>query len=137
MSDVLGLAGRFNDVSISKKLASSFALLVVGMVAVVLVGSSGMGSMQAAHNDVLTSGVPKQLAAQEARGAAADMHYSQTLYVLDHGTGRADYLQDHATYVAAVRHLVALSTDASDKPWSPRSRRPPLALIMATVTCGP
>jgi methyl-accepting chemotaxis protein len=112
----LGFAGRFNDVSISKKLASCFALLIVGMVAVVVVGSSGMGSMQAAHNDVLTSGVPKQLAAQEARGAAADMHFSQTVYVLDHGTGRANYLQDRATYVAALHHLAALSTDASDKP---------------------
>ncbi len=116
MSNGLGLAGRLNDVSISKKLASCFALLVTGMAVVVLVGSGGMGSMQAAHNDVLASGVAKQLAAQQARGAAADMHFSQTLYVLDHGTGRANYLQDHATYVAALRHLVALSTDASDKP---------------------
>jgi methyl-accepting chemotaxis protein len=95
---------------------SCFALLVIGLVAVVLVGSSGMGSMQAAHNDVVTSGVPKQLAAQEARGAAADMHFSQTLYVLDGGTNRSNYLADHATYVAALRHLVALSTEASDKP---------------------
>ena len=116
MSKGLGFAGRLNDVSISKKLASCFALLIAGMAAVVIVGSGGMGSMQTAHNDVLGSGVPKQLAAQQARGAAADMHFSQTVYVLDHGTGRANYLQDHATYVAALHHLIALSTDASDKP---------------------
>jgi methyl-accepting chemotaxis protein len=112
----LRLVSRFNDLSIAKKLASCFALLVIGLVAVVLVGSSGMGSMQAAHNDAVTSGVPKQVAAQEARGAAADMHFSQTLYVLDRGTGRVNYLGDHATYVAALRQLVALSTGASDKP---------------------
>ena len=116
MSNGLRLAGRFNDLSISKKLASCFALLIVGLVAVVVVGSRGMSSMEAAHNDVLTSGVPKQLAAQEARGAAADLHFSQTLYVLDHGTGRANYLNDHATYLAALHQLVALSTDAADKP---------------------
>jgi methyl-accepting chemotaxis protein len=116
VSNGLGFAARFNDLSISKKLASCFALLIAGLVAVVVVGSGGMGSMETAHNDVLASGVPKQLAAEEAREAAADMHFSQTLYVLDHGTGRANYLQDHATYVAALHHLVALSTDASDKP---------------------
>jgi methyl-accepting chemotaxis protein len=116
MSNGLGLVGRFSDLSIAKKLVSCFALLVIGLVVVVLVGSSGMGSMQAAHNDVMTSGVPKQLAAQETRGAAADMHSSQTQYVLNGGAGRASYLTDQATYVTSLHHLITLSTDPSDKP---------------------
>ena len=80
-----GLVGRFNNVSIAKKLSLCFALLGIGLVAVVIVGSNGMGSMSAAHSDVVNVGVPKQLASEQARAAAADMHFSQTRYVLDGG----------------------------------------------------
>jgi methyl-accepting chemotaxis protein len=111
-----GLVGRFSNLSIAKKLSSCFALLVVGLVVVVVVGSSGMSSMTAVHNDVVNVGEAKQLAALDARGAAADMHFSQTLYVLDGGTGRASFLQDRHTYQVALNRLVALSTDAIDRP---------------------
>jgi hypothetical protein len=77
-----GLPGRFSNLSIAKKLSSCFALLVVGLVVVVVVGSSGMSSMTAVHSDVVNVGVAKQLAAEDARSAASDMHFSQTLYVL-------------------------------------------------------
>jgi hypothetical protein len=106
-----GLGGRFSNLSIAKKLSSCFALLVVGLVVVVVVGSSGMSSMVAVHSDVVNVGQAKQLAAQDARGAAADMHFSQTLYVLDGGATRADFLRDRQTYQVALNHLVALSRD--------------------------
>jgi methyl-accepting chemotaxis protein len=111
-----GLAGRFGDLSIAKKLASCFVLLVVGLVVVVAVGSSGMGSMIAVHNKVVNIVEAKQLAAEQAREAAADMHFSQTLYVLDRGTQRANYLQDREAFQGALNHLVALSTAVTDKP---------------------
>jgi methyl-accepting chemotaxis protein len=107
---------RFNDLSIARKLSACFAVLVIGLVAVVIVAASGMSSMKAAHNDVVTVGVPKQLAAAEARGAGTDMHFSETLYALNGGASRSDYLHDRATYQAALDHLVRLSTDPSDKP---------------------
>jgi methyl-accepting chemotaxis protein len=117
MNTGFGLVGWVRDVSIAKKLSACFGVLVVGLVAIVLVGSSGMGSMNAAHNDVVTVGVPKQLAAEQARAAAADMHFSQTLYVLKGGgASRANFLLDRATYGTALTHLVALSTDATDRP---------------------
>ena len=111
-----GLAGRFNNLAIARKLALCFALLAVGLVVVAFVGSNGMDSMSAAHNDVVKVGVPKQLAAEQARAAAADMHFSQTRYVLDGGASHADFLGDVKAFQASLNHLVALSTDATDKP---------------------
>jgi methyl-accepting chemotaxis protein len=111
-----GPLARFNDLSLAHKLYACFALLVVGLVVVVIVGSTGMSSMSAAHNDVVTVGVPTQVAAEQARGAASDMHFSETKYVLEGRAGRSDYLDDRATYGAALRRLVKLSTAAGDKP---------------------
>lgn len=37
-----GLLGLFNNLSIAKKLAACFATLVVGLVVVIVVGSSGI-----------------------------------------------------------------------------------------------
>ena len=66
------------NLAIARKLSLCFALLAAGLVVVAFVGSNGMDSMSAAHSDVVKVGVPKQLAAEEARAAAADMHFSQT-----------------------------------------------------------
>ena len=93
-----GLVGRFNNMSIAKKLSLCFALLGIGLVVVVVVGSNGMGSMSAAHNDVVNVGVPKQLESEQARAAAADMHFSQTRYVLDGGASHSDFLGDRKAY---------------------------------------
>ena len=102
--------------TLGRKLAVIAGTLAVGLVAVVIVGASGMSSMGAAHNDVVNVGMAKQLAAQDARGAATDMHFSQTLYTLDGGAKRSDYLADRHTFQVALNRLVALSTDATDKP---------------------
>ena len=111
-----GLVGRFNNLAIARKLSLCFALLAAGLVVVAFVGSNGMDSMSAAHSDVVKIGVPKQLAAEEARAAAADMHFSQTRYVLDGGASHGDFLSDRAAYQSQLNHLVSLSTDAADKP---------------------
>src|SRR5215471_6609566 len=98
MNKAHGLFGRFSNLSIAKKLAACFALLAVGLVVVVVVGINGMNSMVAAHTDVVKVGEAKQLAATIARGDAADMHFSQTLYVLNNGDGRSDFLGDRRTF---------------------------------------
>jgi methyl-accepting chemotaxis protein len=116
MSATRGLVGRFKNLSIAKKLGLSFSVLAVGLVVVVLVGSNGMSSMNAAHRDVVTVGVPKELAAEVARGDASDMHFSETLYVLNRGVERPNYLDDRHTFQADLNKLVKLSTDPSDKP---------------------
>jgi methyl-accepting chemotaxis protein len=104
------------NVSIAKKLSACFAVLVVGLVVLTVVGTSDMGSMSAAHNDLVTVGVPKRIAAQNARAAAADVHFSETLYVLEGAAQRDHYLADRQTYQAALGRLAALSTDAVDRP---------------------
>jgi methyl-accepting chemotaxis protein len=111
-----GLFGRFNNLSIATKLGLCFGILVVGLVAVIVVGSSGMSSMSAVHTDVVNVGEAKALAAEDAGGAASDMHFSETLYVLDGGATHADYLADRQTFQTALDKLVAMSTDPSDKP---------------------
>ncbi len=110
------VARRFNDLSIAKKLSLCFALLVVGLVVVVLVGSNGMNSMSAVHNDVVDVGAPKQIGAQEARSAATDMHFSETRYVLDGGATHSDFVSDRKAFQEALNHLIVMSTDATDKP---------------------
>ena len=94
MSATRGLAGRYKNLSIARKLGLSFSVLAVGLVVVVYVGSNGMSSMNSAHSDVVTVGVPKELAAEVARGDASDMHFSETLYVLNRGVERANYLDE-------------------------------------------
>jgi methyl-accepting chemotaxis protein len=111
-----GPLARWHDLSLAQKLYACFAVLVVGLVVVVTVGATGMSSMSAAHDDVVTVGVPTQVAAEQARGAASDMHFSETKYVLEGRAGRADYLDDRATYGAALQRLVKLSPAAGDKP---------------------
>jgi len=111
-----GLVGRFNNLTIAKKLTLCFGVLVVGLVVAIVVGSNGMSSMDAVHNDVVNVGEAKALAAEDARGAASDMHFSETLYVLDGGAKHPDYLSDRQTFQTALGKLIGLSTDASDKP---------------------
>src|ERR1700716_1104026 len=116
MNAIHGLIGRFQNLSIATKLACSSATLVIGLVVVVFVGSNGMSSMTAVHKDVVNVGDAKQLAAETARGDASDVHYSQTLYVLDRGTARGNYVADRQRFQGALNRLIALSGDATDKP---------------------
>jgi methyl-accepting chemotaxis protein len=111
-----GLLGRFNNLSIAKRLSLCFATLVAGLVVVIVVGSSGMSSMNAVHNDVVNVGEAKALAAEDAHGASSDLHFSETLYVLNGGRTHADYLLDRQTFQTALDKLITLSTDPSDKP---------------------
>lgn len=116
MPAVSGLVGRLNNLTVARKLGLAFALLGVGLAVIVAVGASGMSSMNSAHSDVVKVGEAKERAAQDARGAAADMHFSQTLYVLGGASHRPDFLHDRQTFQTSLNHLVTLSTDPSDKP---------------------
>ena len=56
--------------TIGRKLGLGFGVVGVCLVVVVLVAVGGMGSMRSAHDDVVTYGVPKQLAADIAHREA-------------------------------------------------------------------
>jgi len=109
------LRTRLTDLSLATKLALCFATLIAGLVAVVLVGSNGMSSMTAAHDDVVNVGEAKQHAAEQAKAADSDMHFSQTAYVLAGASQRSNYLGDRETFQDDLSHLITLSTDPSDK----------------------
>ncbi len=102
--------------TIGRKLGIGLGLLGICLAGVIFIGVSGMASMHSAHNDVVKVGVPKQLAADTARAAAADLHFSETRYVLAGPASRADYLTDRHTFELALNHLASLSTSAADRP---------------------
>ena len=83
--------------TVGRKLTLSFAVVGVFLVAVIAAGFSGMGKMAGAQHDVVTGAVPKQLAADTARAAASDMHFSQTGYALAGASERGNYKADRAT----------------------------------------
>ena len=110
------IANRRFRFTIGRKLGLGLGLLGICLAGVIFIGVSGMASMHSAHNDVVHVGVPKQLAAETARAAAADLHFSETRFVLAGAAGRADYLTDRHSFELALNHLASLSSGAGDRP---------------------
>jgi methyl-accepting chemotaxis protein len=101
--------------TLGRKLTLSFAVLGVFLIGVIAAGFSGMGKMSTAQHDVVSSAVPKQLAADTARAAASDMHFSQTAYALAGASQRSNFEGDRATFRAALAKLGALSDTPEDR----------------------
>jgi methyl-accepting chemotaxis protein len=83
--------------TIGRKLALSFALVVALLVAVSGTAFWAMSSLGTAHDHVTKQVIPRVLAADAVRAAAADMHFSQTRYVLVPAS-HADFEADRAVY---------------------------------------
>jgi methyl-accepting chemotaxis protein len=108
-----GLRGRRSGapslstrLSVSAKLYLSFGCVVVLLVAVIGVAFWAMNGLDSAHQRVSGQVLPAVVAADAARSAAANMHFSQTRYVLI-PSAHKDFLPDRATFVHAlsvVRH---------------------------------
>jgi methyl-accepting chemotaxis protein len=105
---------RFNDLTISKKLALSFGTLLVGLAVGVAVAVSGMGSMKT-RNTQMRAQEAIQVAAQATRGAGSDMHYSEAAYVAAGPSAHSNYLADRQTFQTTLDQLAALSGSAADK----------------------
>src|SRR5437763_10629136 len=102
--------------TVGRKLALSFALICGLICLAIAVAISGMSSMNSKNAAIVGKAVPKQLAADEAKAAGSDMHFSQTEYALGKLSARANYLQDRATFGAAVSKLGKLSVTPAHKP---------------------
>ena len=101
----LGIGSVAGHLSVRRKLYLSFGCVVALLVSVVGVAFFSMSSLDSAHKRVTNQVVPQLLAADAARSAAGDMHFSQTRYVLVPSEYK-DYLGDRAVFVqdlAAVR----------------------------------
>jgi methyl-accepting chemotaxis protein len=90
--------------SIRAKLFTGFGLVVALLAAVVAVSDIAMGGLGSAQSRVSHKVVPEVLAVDEVRTAAADMHFSQTRYVLA-SPYRSDFEADRKVY---LRDLAAL-----------------------------
>jgi methyl-accepting chemotaxis protein len=101
--------------TVGRKLALSFALICGLICLAIAVAISGMSSMNSKDAAIVGKAVPKQLAADEAKAAASDMHFSQTEYALGRLSARVNYLQDRGTFGAAVSKLGKLSKTPADK----------------------
>ena len=101
----LGIGGVAGHLSVRRKLYLSFGCVVALLVSVVGVAFFSMSSLDSAHKRVTNRVLPQLLAADAARSAAGDMHFSQTRYVLVPSQYK-DYLGDRAVFIhdlAAVR----------------------------------
>jgi methyl-accepting chemotaxis protein len=97
--------------TVSKKLYSSFGAVVVLLAAVVGVSLYAMSRLASDKNAVTEKAIPMVKAADLARSAASDMHFSQARYVLI-PSSHSDFLNDRAAFVSAVAKVRAV-TDAA------------------------
>jgi len=92
------IASLTGHMSVRLKLGLSFGAVVAMLVAIVAVAFWAMSGLEAAHKRVSDRVLPQVIAADAARSAAGDMHFSQTRYVLV-PSAYADYLPDRAVFV--------------------------------------
>ncbi len=102
--------------SIGSKLGASFALVVVLLLGLCGVASWGLSQTTSVSQRIDRSVTPRLIAVDDVRSAAGDMHFSETRAVFD-GTASArdDFMGDHATFVADLRTLRGLATDAAGR----------------------
>jgi methyl-accepting chemotaxis protein len=99
--------------SVSRKLYLSFGVIVALLVTVIAVSFYGMSRLASAHHVVSLQATPRVEAADSARSAASDAHFSQTQYVLDAET-RADFLGDKAKLDGDLARLAKV-TDTNER----------------------
>ena len=101
--------------SIGSKLAGSFGLVVVLLLGLCALASWGLSQTTSVAHKIDRSVTPRLIAVDEVRANAGDMHFSQTRAVFDGTkTARADFLGDHAAFVANLRKLDGLATSDVD-----------------------
>jgi methyl-accepting chemotaxis protein len=108
------LLSALGDRKIGQKLGLSFGIVVAVLVGVVATAFISMRSLEAQHHTVSSVVLPEILAADAARSAAADMHFSQTRYVILPAS-HADFEADRAVYTADLAKLGKVTLPA-DQP---------------------
>ncbi len=108
------VGSRGFQLTVSRKLYLSFGAVVALLAAVVGVATYAMSNLAAAQHQSSLQDSPKVEAADAARSAAGDMHFSQTRYVLA-PSGHADFLTDLATFNADLAKLKQLTTPSEQK----------------------
>jgi methyl-accepting chemotaxis protein len=97
--------------TVSRKLYASFGVVVALLVVVVAVALSGMSSLGSANSSIVDKTLPAVMAADDARSASGDMHFSQTRYVLIPDS-RSDFEGDHGVYEDDLAKLAKVTPPA-------------------------
>ncbi len=102
--------------SLGWKLGASFACVLVLFAVSVAAAVWSVSRQDSAASHVDRVVTPTLIAADDVRTAAADMHFSQTLYVLQ-GTpaARRDFAADRRAFADAVSVLRARATEPADR----------------------
>ena len=106
--------------SLAWKLGAGFGCVVVMIVMIVAVSWWSISRMTDASKEIDNSLTPRLIAADDVRAAAADMHFSETAYVLLGPDGRADYTADRGVLDQA---MLILQNHLATPPTAGRSRR--------------
>ncbi len=94
--------------SVRVKLLGGFGAVLLVIVAVVVVAFYAMSALGSSNRTIDGTVLPKVLAADAARSAAGDMHFSQTRYTILPST-HVDFLKDLAAFDSALAGLRRLS----------------------------
>ena len=111
MSAFKAVTGRTRDLSVGRKLAISFFVVVAALLVAVIVGWSSIGSV----SSTVKSGYAADVTANKESAAAYNMHVSQIQNVLSGGKQTAMHDSDIATYKALDRQLEAQMTTPAEK----------------------
>ena len=98
--------------SVGQKLYASFAVVVALLLAISATAFWAMSGLSSAHHRVVDRVLPEIIAADSVRSSAADMHFSQTRYVIDPST-HFDFEADRAVYRKDLATLKRLSDPGS------------------------
>src|SRR4051794_40864464 len=99
---------RLRNLPLARKLILSFAIVVALLFASAGVTAWSLSRLSTLERNAGRTVVTTITSADDARAAAADMHFSQTAYALDGGgDARTDFLADRAVFRQRLRALGA------------------------------
>jgi methyl-accepting chemotaxis protein len=103
-----------NRISIRAKLFTGFGIVILLLAASAGAAFWGFSRLSSSEHEVDAVVTPKVESAADMRSAIGDLHYSQTKYVLQGPSQRANFLGDIATYKKAQLAARAAANDPDD-----------------------
>src|SRR5690242_6295172 len=104
-----------NRLSIRAKLFTGFGVVILCLAASAGAAFWGFSRLAASEHEVTAVVTPKVQSAQDMRAAVGDFHYSQTKYVVQGPSQRANFLGDLQTYRAAEAEARRAATTSAER----------------------
>lgn len=102
------------DMSLSRKLYSSFGIVIALLLTLFGVAFWGLNGLTSATHTITQQSLPKVIAGLTLKFDGADLNGWQTGYVLDRGKSRPDFEKATATFQAGLAQLGKVSKDSQD-----------------------